>query len=279
MDITSGQNIATQSIDVAAGQFSAGAGNRAILVSPVTLVAEHGMLKLKGRYQKPGAGRLAVIATIITFVAVILVAQALGFAAGPGYLIWYYIFSRNRRADIELDLANSLEVVTDDAKRRIAIRIPVDSAPSWIGISPKNDYPRIISLLSGMPGVSLRSGSVKKSLSLVAVVILIIVCCIGILAAVAIPNLMEVRKKTMRQSTQFQLWSIMTAIETYEFDKGTLPEKLEELIANRYLQDGSALKDAWGREFIYHKGGDSFILKSLGKDGIESQDDIVSRER
>lgn len=279
MDVTSGQNASAQLIDVATGQFSAGSGNRTILVSPMTLVAEHGVLKLKGRYQKPGAGRLAFIATIVTFIAVVLVAQVLGFAAGPGYLIWYYIFSRNRRADIELDLANSLEVVTDDAKRWIAIRIPVNGVPAWVGINPKNEYPSIKSLLSGMPGMNLRSGSVKKSLSLVALVILIFICVIGIVAAVSIPSLMEARRKAMDHATQVQLRSIMTAIVEYEVDKGTLPEKLEELIANRYLSGESVLKDAWGRDFIYQKSGDSFTLRSLGKDGIESQDDIISEER
>jgi len=279
MDVTSGQNVSAQRIDVAAGQFSAGAGDREILVSPVTLVAEQGTLKLKGRYQKPGAGPLAFIATIITVIAVFLVAQALGFAAGPGYLIWYYIFSRNRRADIELDLANSLEVVTDDAKRRIAIRIPVNGIPAWIGINPKNEYPRIKSLLSGMPGWNLRSGSVKKILSFFALMIVIIVCVIGIVAAVSIPSLMEARRKAMDHETQVRMRLIMTAIMDCETDKGTLPEKLEELIANRYLSEGGVLKDAWGRDFIYQKSGGSFTLRSLGKDGIESQDDIVSEER
>jgi len=279
MDITSGPNASPGRIDVAVGKFSAGPGNRAIFAPPVSIVSESGTLKLEGQYQKPGAGRLALIATIITFVAVILLAQALGFAAGPGYLIWYYIFSRNRREDIELDLADSVEAVADDVKLRIAVRIPMNGVPAWIGINPKNDYPRIKSLLAGVPGMNLRNGSVKKSKSLLVVVLVISVCCAGIVAAVSIPSLMEVQKKAMDSSTQNRLRSIVTAIRDYELDHGTSPEKLEELIAARFLRDTNDLKDAWGRDFKYQKTGDTFTLKSLGRDGIESGDDIVFDER
>jgi competence protein ComGC len=277
MEVVPGHTVSTQHVDVATGRFSAGPGKRVTLISPTALLAENRTAKLKSRIQKPGAAWLALVASVITFIIVIVVAQAIGFAAGPGYLIWYYIFSRNRRTEIELDLAASLEVVADDTRQRIAIRIPVEGTTAWIGLNPKGDYPRVRSLLSGIAGLSMRSGPVKKSAGTGVIVATVVVCFIGIAAAISIPNLTVAQRKAKEKATYHQLNTVLSGVFSYQTDKGVLPDKLEDLIPAGFLSGEQDLRDSWGRHLIYQKTGETFILKSLGKDGIESQDDLVAQ--
>lgn len=272
-------DVTAKTLEASAARFKAGSGNKILLVSPCVLVSENDTVKLKSRYQKSGSGWLALLATGITLVVILLVAQVLGYAAGPGYLFWYYIISRIRRAEIKLDLNHSLEIVTDDRKKGIAIKIPIDGNPAWIGIRAKDNYDQIKALLSGIPGVSIRSGAVKRWASFIVSVILILVMLFLIIAAITIPYLMDARRGMNENSTRVQLNALVSVITYYEAAEGTLPDKLEDLITKGYLSNDRNIKDAWGRTFFYQKSGDSFILKSLGKDGIESQDDIISPER
>lgn len=267
---------ARENIVVSGGRYSAGSGTRFPLLPPCQLSTENGRVNLSGRYQRPGAGWRALLATGITFVIVVIVAQAVGFAAGPGYLIWYYIFSRMRRADIELDLASAQEAVADDRKQRLAFRIPIEGKPAWIGFGAKSDYPRILSMLRGVPGLNIRSGDVKKSMPMLWLWIIIIICITGIVAAIAIPSLIQARRRAEVLTTQAQMRSIFIAISDYQVDNAALPEKLEDLMPG-YLK--AIPMDAWRRNLVYQKSGETFTLKSLGMDGIESGDDIIFQER
>ncbi len=83
-----------------------------------------------------------------------------------------------------------------------------------------------------------------------------------------------------------------TALNLYELDNGTYPSTEQGLKAlverptsgpvpqnwRQYLEKKTTPKDPWGRDYIYVCPGvhnpDSYDLSSLGKDGVESDDDI-----
>jgi general secretion pathway protein G len=266
---------AATKFDVSGGRYSAGAGGRFLLLPPCSLDVSNGRAKLSARYQKPGAGWRALLATVITFIVVAVAAQALGFAAGPGFLIWYWIFSRRLRGDIELDLATAQEAVADDRSLRVAFLIPVEGKPAWVGFGSKDDYAQILSTLRSVPGLNIKSGNVKKSTSLLLVWILAVIFFIAIVAAVSIPSLIEARKRAETKVNRDQLRALSTAINDYQTDTGALPEKLEDLMAEGPFYIRVLPKDPWGRGYVYRRDGESFTLKSLGKDGVESEDDIV----
>lgn len=266
---------ATTKFDVSGGRFSSGAGKRFQLLPPYSLDVSNGGAKLIARYQKPGAGWRALLATVITFFVVAVAAQALGFAAGPGFLIWYWIFSRRLRGDIELDLVTAQEAVADDRSQRVAFLIPVEGKPAWVGFESKDEYSQILSTLRSVPGLNIKSGSVKKSKSSLLVWILVVVIFVAIVAAISIPSLIEARRRAEIKVNQDRMRVLGTALNDYQVDKGALPETLEELMSEGPFYIRAIPKDPWGRSYVYRRDGESFTLKSLGKDGVESEDDIA----
>ncbi len=86
--------------------------------------------------------------------------------------------------------------------------------------------------------------------------------------------------------------SLRTALGLYELDNGHFPSTEQGLKAlvekpttepippnwRQYLDKKTPPKDPWGREYLYLCPGthnpDSYDLSSLGKDGIESEDDV-----
>jgi len=266
----------TSPFEVSPGAFKAGKGKKLLLAKPCHLVSENGTVKLQGRTYKPGSGWLALLATFGTFIVVVLVAQAIGFAAGPGYLIWYFIIRSKRKEDIELDLSQSTKIIADDTRHRIAIEIPVDETPAWIGIGSKADYEQAKSLLSTLPGATIENRPIKKSKGILWLILIVFILAMLIVVAVSIPNLIDAQKKAKERLTLRQISSVVAELYEYQAHHESLPEKLEDLVSQGYYANDSFLRDAWGNYFFYQKSGDEFILKSLGQDGIESPDDIMS---
>jgi general secretion pathway protein G len=73
-----------------------------------------------------------------------------------------------------------------------------------------------------------------------------------------------------------QIASLVSAVETYRFDTGALPQSLDLLVrspagllrAAPHLAGDQSLLDPWGRPFIYHLNSDgTFLVESLGRDG------------
>ena len=112
--------------------------------------------------------------------------------------------------------------------------------------------------------------------------ILLVVVIIGILAAVAIPNLSGAQDKARRNATAQGIRVIETAIDRYEMDVGKLPESLNNLLTGSekgwdgpYIKKAEGLKDAWGNEFHYTKSGKTYKVVSGGPDGsVGGSDDI-----
>jgi len=112
--------------------------------------------------------------------------------------------------------------------------------------------------------------------------LLLVVCILGILAAVVIPNVIGHDEEARRQATRTSITAIEQAVQIFAMrHNGKLPDSLEELTvgtddAPGLLKEG-ALNDSWGTPFQYTKTGKKFKIVSAGPDGeIGSEDDITN---
>jgi len=121
--------------------------------------------------------------------------------------------------------------------------------------------------------------------------LMIVVIIIGILAAMVTPRLSGRTESTKKKVAKADIdVNIPTALKLYELDNGVFPTTEEGLNALRsaptsavdwqgpYLEKKPL--DPWGREYQYRSPGThrtyDYDLFSLGRDGVESQDDVVN---
>jgi len=112
--------------------------------------------------------------------------------------------------------------------------------------------------------------------------LLLVVCILGILAAVVIPNVIGHDEEARRQATRTSITAIEQAVQIFAMrHNGKLPDSLDELTVGTddkpgLLKEG-ALNDSWGTPFQYTKTGKKFKIISGGPDGeIGSEDDITN---
>lgn len=112
--------------------------------------------------------------------------------------------------------------------------------------------------------------------------LLLVVCILGILAAVVIPNVIGHDEEARRQATRTSITAIEQAVQIFAMrHNGKLPDSLDELTAGTddkpgLLKEG-ALNDSWGTPFQYTKTGKKFKIVSGGPDGeIGGEDDITN---
>lgn len=122
--------------------------------------------------------------------------------------------------------------------------------------------------------------------------IMLVVVIIGMLLSVAVVKIQgSAEKARITAARQDIEGSYRTALNLYELDNGTFPTTEQGLKAlkdkpagepvpqkwRKYLEQAT-FKDPWGREYVYKCPGshnaDGYDLLSLGKDGVESDDDI-----
>lgn len=123
--------------------------------------------------------------------------------------------------------------------------------------------------------------------------IMLVVVIIGMLLTVAVVRMQgssdQARVTAARSDIE---GSLRTALGLYELDNGRFPTTSQGLKAlvekpgtepvparwRKYLEKSAVPVDPWGHEYVYGCPGahnpDGFDLVSLGKDGIESEDDI-----
>lgn len=133
-------------------------------LTPPTLMREtpDGQLEMIGHYDPPGSGWLAILASIGTFIVVFAVAQMIGFAAGPGWLVWYWIIRAIRREEVALDLSNAEDVLLDDESKRMAIRVGFKNRSRWMAFAVKEDYENLAPLVRSIYGAQVREGKVEE---------------------------------------------------------------------------------------------------------------------
>ena len=101
--------------------------------------------------------------------------------------------------------------------------------------------------------------------------LLIVVAIIGIIAAIAIPNLLNAIDRGKQKRTMADLRSIGTAIESYAVDNNVYPvaantTALSGLIAPVYIKTMPSA-DGWNNAFTVTSVAVDYTLSSLGKDG------------
>jgi general secretion pathway protein G len=118
--------------------------------------------------------------------------------------------------------------------------------------------------------------------------VLLVVVIIGILVGVAVPRLGGRVRQAQVAAARAGIENIGTALRLYELDNGQFPNSLQSLVVNPggaqnwrgpYLEKGLS-KDPWGNDYIYASPGShnpqSYDLRSLGPDGVESADDVTN---
>ena len=107
--------------------------------------------------------------------------------------------------------------------------------------------------------------------------LLIVVAIIGIIAAIAIPNLLNALDRSRQKATMLDLrGAVAIAIEEYKVDNGgrapssaNFAALIATLEAENYLQDPPAT-DAWSNAYIFAVTGNqfSYTISSTGRDGV-----------
>jgi type II secretion system protein G len=109
--------------------------------------------------------------------------------------------------------------------------------------------------------------------------LLIVVAIIGIIAAIAVPNLLTAIQRSKRSRTVADIRAIGTALGSYQVDNNIFPKTagavnfstiafkdlVEHGLTKSYYEGAS--KDGWGADFIYSSDADGYTLTSYGKGG------------
>ncbi len=115
--------------------------------------------------------------------------------------------------------------------------------------------------------------------------LLIVIAIIGILAAIAIPNLLNAVQRGKQKRSMADMRSLATAVEAYHVDNGMFPTAA--CTAGMYTTLGTALnngsftllaptyiaqpplRDGWGRFLVYNvnNGLSQYNIASLGRNG------------
>ena len=94
--------------------------------------------------------------------------------------------------------------------------------------------------------------------------LLIVVAIIGIIAAIAIPQLMNAMDRGRQRRSMADMRSIATANGTMRVDTGAYAGTIAALVPT-YMQVAPA-NDGWGTAFQYATGADTYTVTSLGSD-------------
>src|SRR6187401_2406385 len=102
----------------------------------------------------------------------------------------------------------------------------------------------------------------KSNKGFTLIELLIVVAIIGIIAAIAIPNLLNAIQRGKQKRTMSDLRSIGTAVESYQVDNGYIVRNTATLaaaadsLAPTFIKKAPTL-DAWRGGIVYTSGTDS----------------------
>ena len=128
------------------------------------------------------------------------------------------------------------------------------------------------------PSKVLEEGSVKKSRTVLYILLaFLVVIMIGLVSAVLLPKFMVSSNEDIREKLVcVKMKSVSNDLKMFKLDRDRYPsteEGFELLLTNSYLSDYPL--DSWGHKLKYIHKGDDFELISYGRDGYESNDDII----
>jgi general secretion pathway protein G len=122
--------------------------------------------------------------------------------------------------------------------------------------------------------------------------IMVPILVVGLLATIIVQRVRGASDKAKRTKARADIAELKTALDRYQRDNGYYPttdQGLNALVSPPttgivplvYYSGGYVErlpKDPWGNPYFYESDGNSYVLKSLGPDGIESADDIVANQ-
>lgn len=111
---------------------------------------------------------------------------------------------------------------------------------------------------------------------------IVVLAIIGLIAAVAVPQVMKLLSGSKSKAAKVQLETVLNGLNYYNIDVGTYPTTEQGLDAlwqtdnvegwnGPYVRRPEQLIDPWGRKLIYRSPGTAgaFDLLTLGADGKE----------
>lgn len=113
--------------------------------------------------------------------------------------------------------------------------------------------------------------------------IMLVVVIIGLLAAVALPQLSGRVGMSQVKAAEATVKNLRLAANMYEVDNGKFPDSLQNLISKGseinwngpYLEKEEIPKDPWGNEYRYTRQGNSYTVASAGPDGTFGTGDDI----
>lgn len=123
----------------------------------------------------------------------------------------------------------------------------------------------------------------KKEQGFTLIELMTVILILGIIIAVAMPNLGKARITAKKRATEAELRSIQAALELYYVENDKYPnteEGIEKIVKEKFIEE-DALTDAFARDYNYESvdvadvEGQDYKLSSSGADGIkETEDDV-----
>jgi len=103
--------------------------------------------------------------------------------------------------------------------------------------------------------------------AVIAIVVLVVIGFIGILAAIAIPNLLTAMQRARQKRTIADMRTITVSVEEYRASHNAPPESIP------------AHKDGWDQNLRYAQDGTNYWIVSAAKDGKFEEDDFTRYTR